>query len=131
MSKTREQLVAMAADELLLVGAGQALEAEDSDKIDSRVDGLFAELSVRIDLNIPDEDEIPDEFTATLAELLANASAPAFGAPKKPDMEREAIESRLRVIICRQQASDDILTTDLPSRSRAPMSLSSWRNGRW
>ena len=70
-TKTRDELVEMALNDLIVTGAGQSPEAEETEKMDSRVDGLFAELAVRGICEVGDEDEIPIEWTGALSLLLA------------------------------------------------------------
>lgn len=111
MSKTRAQLVAMAADEMGIVGTGQSLSDEDADKIDSRFDGLIAELAVRGIYEVDDETEIADEASEPLAICLAFACATPFGLPKDY-VAREDAESRLRIITRRIASVKNTLTVD-------------------
>lgn len=128
-TKTRDELVRMAADNLMIIGTGQSFEDEDREKIDGLVDVLFGELSARGVCDVDNEDEIPAEFCGALAELLANEAAPAFGLPKMPMPSREAIEDRLKVIVQRVQASNRTLKTDLPVGG-VPYTLARWTSGR-
>lgn len=129
VTKTRAQLIAMAADNLMIVGSGQTLADEDSEKIDAQFDVLIGELSARGVCDVDNEDEIPAELCGALAELLANEAAPAFGLPKMSIPSREAIEDRLRVMIRRVQASNRTLKTDLPTHG-VPYTLARWTSGR-
>lgn len=128
-TKTREQLVAMALDELYVTGTGQAPDDDDEDKVDSRFDGLMAELALREVVQVDNEDAIPVEWCGALAELLANECAAAFGRPKKSEADRTAIEDRLKVMVQRVQASNRKLRTDVPVQSRGAYSLNAWRTG--
>lgn len=128
-TKTRVELVQMAADYLMIVGSGQSLDDEDEDKLDSFVDGLFAELSARGVCDVADDDAIPIEWTSALAELLASDAAPAFGKPKLSPQSRTDTEDRLKVIIKRIDPPRELLKTDLPKGGEA-YSLSRWTSGR-
>ena len=128
-TKTRAQLVAMAGDELLVVGSGQALEDEDQEKIDDRVDGLFGELASRGVVYIANEDEIPIEWCGPLAELLANECGPAFGKQKMAAPSREAIEDRLKVMVQREPAPNKYLKTDTALVGGSNYTLARWTNG--
>lgn len=124
--KTRAQMIALAADELGILGAGQSLADEDEDKIDSRIDGLWAELSVRGVVDVGNDEAIPVEWSGPLAELLANECAPTFGIPKK---DVSMAEERLRVMTRRQPASNRTLQFDSPLRSASPLSYRRWVSG--
>lgn len=126
-TKTRAQFVAMAADELGIVGSGQSLADEDEDKIDSRVDGLFAELAAREVIFVQDDEAIPVEHAGPLAELLANECAQIFGKQKMSVQAREGIEDRLRVMLNRIAASNKYLEVDTElQRRQAAQSYTSW-----
>lgn len=126
--KTRDELVAMALDELQAVGAGQTADVEDADKVDSRVDGLLGELASRGVLYVANEDEIPAEYCGPLAELLANECAPAFGRQKNPNL-REDAESRLRVMVQRAIPSNRLLQTDPMLRGSGHLTYNRWLRG--
>jgi hypothetical protein len=127
-TKTRAQLVAMALDELFAVGTGQSAEAEDTDKVDSRFDGLAGELALRGVVSIANEGEIPAEWCGPLSELLANECGPAFGIARKSMAERDAIEDRLRVMVQRVQAPNRTLRMDSGLRS---LGGGSYTQNRW
>jgi hypothetical protein len=128
-TKTRAQLVELAAEELLLTSDGNSLEDSDEDKIDRRVDGLFAELSARGVVDVDDEAEIPVEWCGPLAELLANECAVAFGKQKISPAARTEIEDRLKVIIQRIDPSSPYLKTDLP-KAMGRFTYNRWLTGR-
>lgn len=128
-SKTRLELVAMALDELMAVGSGQSPDSEDTEKVNSRFDGLMAELSARGIVSISDEDDIPIEWTGPLAELLANECANAFGKPKMPRSQREEIEDRLLVIINRSTTPDKMTLDSTLQQGAGYLSLARWTRG--
>ena len=111
-SKTRDQLIEMIADDLLVADAGHPLEDEDREKIDGRLDGLFLELSSRGICEIADQDNIPAEWCGALAVLGANECASMFGQPRMPAPVREEQEERLRIMVQRLLAPDKFLKTD-------------------
>lgn len=92
----REGVVLVALEELGAVAAGQPAEAEDRDRVDAAVDGLFAELRVRSVVDVDDEDEIPKEWERSLGLLLADEVCVAFGRSKMGDAARSSLEKRLR-----------------------------------
>lgn len=128
-TKTREQLVEMAAEELQLVGSGQVLEDEDADKIDSRLDGLASELASRGVYEISDDSQIPIEAAGPLAVCLAVECATIFGVQKDYGA-REDAENRLRIIVQRIQPPHDTLRVDTAISSRpAFLSYQRWLRG--
>lgn len=92
---TRAQLVQEAAENLLLVTAGNSLDAEDAELIDGKVDALFAQLRVDGIVDIDDEDAIPDEYFDALGQLLANMCASKFGQGYSED-RKMIFEKHLR-----------------------------------
>jgi hypothetical protein len=129
-SKTREQLIDMAGDELTISNSSNALEAEDQQKLDSRFDGLMADLSARGIVTIADDQDIPIEWCGPLAELLANECARIFGKEKMPDQMREGVEDRLRVITSRGDISTYRLKMEAPVKSSGyGLSLARWTSG--
>jgi len=130
-SKTREQLVAMALDDLLVVGSGQSPEAEDQQKVDSRVDVLFAELAARGVVTIADDQDIPIEWCGRLSELLADECARAFGKQKMSPEERDEIEDRLQTIVMFGDIATYRLKVEPPlkTRRRTGLSLARWTSG--
>lgn len=128
MSKTRAEIVALALDEMGVVGAGQTAEAEDADKVDALFDGLVAELAARGVYELDDESTIPDEATNSLKILLAIESASTFGM--QPDYgKREDAENRLRVITQRVDPPSRYLKADTALRPKQTFSLARWTRG--
>ncbi len=130
LTKTREELITQAAEEMLLIASGQSLVSDDQQLIDSRVDGLFAELSARRVCTVTDATQIPIEWCDALALLLANACASAFGRQRMDGQTRDAIEDRLRVMVQNGQAANKYLKVD--RTLRRPLlgySLTRWTNG--
>lgn len=128
--KTRSELIEMAADELGIVASGQSLEPEDQQKIDSRVDGMFAELGSRGVCTVGDDDAIPIELSETLAILLANACATVFGKPRMGTADREMVEDRLRVMVNNDPPAKKTLSVDRSlTRHRYGLSLARWTSG--
>lgn len=130
LTKTQEELITQAGEELLLIASGQSLETDDQQLIDSRVDGLFAELKARRVCDVTDPTAIPIEWCDALALLLANASSTAFGRQRMDDRTRDMIEDRLRVMVQNGQASNQYLQVDRTlKRPRYGYSLSRWSSG--
>lgn len=128
--KTRTELITMAADELGIIASGQSLEPEDQQKIDSRVDGLFAELGSRGVCTVSDDDAILIEWSEPLAILLANSCATIFGKAKLGTADREMIEDRLRVMVNNNPPAKKTLSVDRSlTRGRYGLSLSRWTSG--
>lgn len=128
-TRTRAELVTQAGEELLLIAAGQELETEDQQKIDSRVDGMFAELSARGVCDVTDDGAIPIEWAECLALLLANASATAFGKPRMAEQARDQIEDRLRIMVKRIPAANQYLKGDLAMTKGPNFTYSNWLRG--
>jgi hypothetical protein len=127
--KTRAQIVTMAGEELLLVPAGNSLDAEDGEKIDGRFDGLIAELSSRGVYTVDDEAEIPDEVSGPLATCLRVECQPIFSQPKDI-AAREDAENRLRVVSQRIEPTSRTLKVDTAIRGSAfPMTYERWLRG--
>jgi hypothetical protein len=127
-TKTRAQLVVMASEELMIVGEGQSLEDGDRIKIDAKVDGLLGELADRGVCYVPNEGYIPSEFANPLATLLAVECSPIFGKQKDYNA-REDAENRLRIIVRRQAAPNNLLETDSMMRRGGGYSYTQWRSG--
>lgn len=87
-TKTRAELVTEAAECLGIIGTGQSLEDEDENVIDRKVDPLLEQLAADQIVEIEDEAEIPSKYFKALGELLANASATAFGMPYSEEKKR-------------------------------------------
>lgn len=126
---TRLQLANLALGELTVVGSGQSPDAEDTAYVNSRYDGFVGELESRGVLTIPDDQEIPIEWSGPLSELLASECARKFGKSKMSDQDRETVEDRLRIIVNRMDVKAK-LTVD-PALQGRPYgySLARWTRG--
>lgn len=100
-TKTRADLVNQALRYLGVLAAGQTAATEDYDAVDGHVDGLTAQLQIREVCDVDNVDEIPVEWLAPLAVLLADDAAMEFGlagvpaSPSNPNPVLTA-ETRLR-----------------------------------
>lgn len=92
---TRAELVTEAAECLQLIGSGQSLESEDSDKIDGQVDALIEQLSADEVITIDDLSVIPARYFKALAELLGNSASTKFGLPYDPG-KKQVFEAQLK-----------------------------------
>jgi hypothetical protein len=95
ITKTRTELIREAADKLNIVGTGQALEAEYSQKLDDNVDPLFMQLAADGICVISNDGYIPAEWFDSLAGLLANICAPLGGKAFDPRI-KEYYEIQLK-----------------------------------
>lgn len=95
MTKSREDLVNQALDNLGALPSNGAAEAEDYDAVDSAVETVMSDLASRGIWQWGDPDQIDEDAFEHLAGLLAQARADRFG--KAPDEgKRLLLESRLR-----------------------------------
>lgn len=106
----RARLVDMALENLGALEAGQDPAAEDTGRVDNYVDALFGELRARSIVDVSDDANIPVEWSAALALLLADMNPIPFGKSHMPEQERRLIEQRLRSMVAAQ-------TTNEPLRS--------------
>jgi hypothetical protein len=127
---TRTILANEALDILQRVGLGQSPDAEDTAKIDLKIDALLAELSERGIVDIADSEDIPAAYFNSVAELLANEAAPNFGGQKNPAV-KEAAEERLKVMVNNSPASSKTLGVDasMPTGRVTGLSLARWTAG--
>jgi hypothetical protein len=95
ITKTRTELVREAADKLKIVGTGQALEAEYSEKLDGSVDPLFMQLAADGICEVVNDLFIPAEWFDALAGLLANINGPLGGTQYDPRI-KEYYEMQLK-----------------------------------
>lgn len=97
ITKTRNQLINKALENLHVIGTGQSAEADDHAKMDEVVDPLLEQLAVDEVVEIANPDEIPNAIFLPLAELLANAAASGFSQDYDPNkkMVFEAVIRRL------------------------------------
>lgn len=108
--KTRQDLIAATLFLLNALAAGQTPDAEDSQAIDALINGKIAELNRQNIYFSSDTDRFEDEYIDPLATILANMAAPAFGQPRKPDSEGEAMQ---RILAMRP--SDRVSSNVTPS----------------
>lgn len=108
---TNAVLATMALDEMGVTSAGNPANAEDAVKVTEMIPRLFAELAAR-GVCDPAEDEIPEEWSAALSQLLASYCANAFGTPRKSQAEVWDAEDRLRVMVQRVDAPNRTLAVD-------------------
>jgi hypothetical protein len=94
-TKTRTELIREAADKLGIVGTGQPLEFEYSDRLDRNIGPLFMQLAVDGICQIVNDQYIPGEWFDALAGLLANVCSPLGGKNYSPDIKK-FYESELR-----------------------------------
>jgi hypothetical protein len=127
---TRTMLANEALDILQKVGLGQSPDAEDTEKIDRKIDALIEELAARSIVSIADAEDIPPAYFNPLAELLANEAAPNFGGQKNAAV-REAAEERLKIMENNSPPPNKTLGVDesLPVGGRTGLSIASWTNG--
>lgn len=95
ITKTRDELIREAADKLNIVGTGQSLEAEYSEKLDGNVDPLLMQLAADGICNVVNTGFIPAEWFDALAGLLANVCAPLGGKAYDPRI-KEYYEMQLK-----------------------------------
>jgi len=95
INKTRGDLILEAALKLNIVGTGQPLEAEYSERIDRNIDPLLMQLASNGICNVVNTDFIPSEWFDALASLLANISTPIAGKQYDPGI-KEYFEMQLR-----------------------------------
>lgn len=95
---TRQMIASEALSLLFQDGIANDPAPEDIERVDQKIDALFAELDARDVVSVPDPDDIEPAHFSALAELLANECAPLFNKPKN-EMGRLAAEDRLREIV--------------------------------
>ena len=79
---TQDDLVIAVLEELVITGAGEDIEPEDSALVKRRYLRIREELSRRFLVDWDADDDIPDAALAAMALLVADDCAPAFGKPK-------------------------------------------------
>jgi len=107
---TRRELIEQAATKVGALGAGQALEVEDLNVIDSYCTQLFDQLAEDEILTVGDDDAIPASWAPYLSSLLANLIAPDYGMPFQTDA-KQAYEAILRRLV-RQKETFEPLQVD-------------------
>jgi hypothetical protein len=132
MTTYTRTMLANEALELLQMGGGLggAPDAEDTQKMDRKIDAVLAELSERGIVDIPDVGDIPPAYFSPLAEILANEAAPNFSKQKNPAV-RESAEERLKIMTNNTPATNKTLGVDrsLPTGRRTGLSLARWTTG--
>lgn len=96
-TKTRDQLVDRALQKLMIVGSGQAPQAEDQELVDGFVDTTIDDLSARDIIVIQDDDAIEFSMFEWLADCLSQNAASSFGKPRDPNLTEYA-EAKLKRI---------------------------------
>lgn len=101
ITKTRDQLIERAADNLGLRQPGEALSSEDYDTLDNLVDPLISQLAGEGIAYIDNDEEIDVSLFMPLASLLANQAGPSFGSPIN-DQALARDQATLRRIVATQ-----------------------------
>lgn len=126
---TRAELIEAVADELRLTSVGQSLAVEDSEKIDSKIDGVLADLAGRQVIYVGDADNVPDAAAEYLAVIIKDACASAFGQQRDPAL-RELMEEKLRVLVRKIPPTKATLKIDRALTGRANYTYDDWLWGR-
>lgn len=107
MAWTRSNLLAHALETLGKVEAGQDPAAEDLARVAAILPGKIAELRRRGIVDIPDDDDVPDELGHWLAVLVGQDAAPGFVMPMNADMIALA-ELRIRQIVAEPPGDEPV-----------------------
>lgn len=78
-TKTRAELAQRALEKLLVVGAGQSPDSEDTERVDGVIDAVLADLEARQIVTVADVEEIELAVFEWIADILADSVAPDFG----------------------------------------------------
>jgi len=78
--RTADELVTEALAVLGVLEAGQAVDPEDFDWINSKLDSIFRKLAALEIVSIPDPQNIPGAFFDDLVNIVAGSCAAKFGA---------------------------------------------------
>jgi len=78
-TRTRAELVLDVLERLGVAAAGQTVEIEDSNRVNSKLLGLMAEVARREIVYIADIEAIPEEWFNSLAAMVAFECRGAFG----------------------------------------------------
>lgn len=97
MTKSREDLISRALEELGVIAAGQTASAEDAQTIDNEIGPVLSDLATREIYTWGDPDQIEDDAFVHLAVLLANSKARVFGS-QPSEQVRLLAERRLRAL---------------------------------
>lgn len=87
ITKTRAELIREAAERLGIVGTGQPLEFEYSDRLDKNIDPLFLQLASDGICTVVNDNYIPAEWFDSLVGLLANISSQVGGKNFDPNIK--------------------------------------------
>jgi hypothetical protein len=97
MSKSRQELIERALQELGVVSAGQTAAAEDAALVEAEIDPVMSDLATRNVWQWGDPDEFEEDAFIHLAKLIGNSLARAYGV--QPDeAKRLYCEGRLRLL---------------------------------
>jgi hypothetical protein len=95
MSKTQEELINRALEELGVLASGQTASAEDSAVIRNAISPVMSDLATRDIYTWGDPDVFEDDAFDHLGVILANARARVFGQ-QQDEQVRVLAESRLK-----------------------------------
>lgn len=95
MTKSRQELIERALEELGVKAAGVTPSADDVAVIESEIDPVMGDLATREVWQWGDGDEFDEDAFVHLAKLLANSKARVFGVAPDETV-RLMCESRLR-----------------------------------
>ena len=84
--KTRTDLISRALQLLGVLPQGQAASAEETNAVDTLIDGVVEDLIQRDIYHLQDADAIPEEAFIHLGNILAWAAAPAFDQHNDPSL---------------------------------------------
>jgi len=97
MSRSRSDLRFKALAIITNGDVGQSPSDEDAAALDSYIDDVVDELSIKNIAYVTDLDAIENAMFETLAQLVANAAADEFGGRSDPQKKR-LYENEMRVI---------------------------------
>lgn len=78
-TRTRSELILKTLEKLGVVATGQPPEQEDTARVNANVDSLVAELAAREIVDIPNIEEIPQEYFLSIASICAYELRDEFG----------------------------------------------------
>lgn len=79
-TRTREELIRQALEEIEVLGTGMPLEEDDQEAIDNYLDPLLSRLAaLGLSVGIPGDEEFDILIFTPLAKMLAADAAPKFG----------------------------------------------------
>lgn len=98
MTKSRQELIERALEELGVISAGQTASSEDTAVIESEIDPVMGDLATRNVWQWGSSDEFDDDAFIHLAKILANSKARVFGVAPDETV-RLMCERRLRELM--------------------------------